>query len=178
TLNKSKGTYTIINSVTTRKFSSGGRNYISHTPCGADSVDIISWDYNWSAPPTNVGKIKFYISTLVANHDHALSGDTTYTKVLELKPAMISGIEDNNKASLSVVVPTISANEFKVKIDNRYENELKRILVLNMDGKVVVNLSCHSQEIVFGNESIKDKGVYLIQIKCMGNLQNLKIVKL
>lgn len=163
TLNKSKGTYTIINSVTTRKFSSGGRNYISHTPCGADSVDRISWDYTWTAPPTNVGKIKFYISTLVANHDHSLSGDTTYTKVINLFPFQSTDVGNFDTESIKIF-PNPATDV--ITISGLNESKITHLSVTDVTGMKVIEQKIISSAIYklnLNNYSLS-AGMYFLNI--------------
>jgi hypothetical protein len=89
--NTTIGTFTIDDMVRTRTFNDGSRKYVSHTPCGADAVppDSLSWTFHWKAPATNVGNITLYLAGLAANHNHALSGDDTYTLTVHLVPDSI-----------------------------------------------------------------------------------------
>lgn len=95
--NTTIGTFTIDDMVRTRTFNDGARKYVSHTPCGADAAppDSLSWTFHWKAPATNVGNITLYLAGLAANHNHALSGDDTYTLTVHLVPdSIISGVKD------------------------------------------------------------------------------------
>ena len=94
TTNTSVGTFSLINVSSTRTYTLGGRRYVSHTPCGADSQDSATWTYKWKAPSINKGKVKIYMSMLVSNHDEALTGDTTYTGVLQINSSTITGIKN------------------------------------------------------------------------------------
>lgn len=89
--NTTIGTFTIDDQARTRTFNDGSRKYVSHTPCGADAVppDSLSWTFHWKAPATNVGNITLYLAGLAANHNHALSGDDTYTLTVHLVPDSI-----------------------------------------------------------------------------------------
>lgn len=89
--NTTVGTFTIDDPVRTRTFSDGPRKYVSHTPCGADAVppDSLSWTFHWKAPATNMGNITLYLAGLAANHNHALSGDDTYTMAVHFVPDTI-----------------------------------------------------------------------------------------
>jgi hypothetical protein len=86
--NTTIGTFSIDDAVRTRTYSDGSRKYVSHTPCGADAMpaDSLSWTFHWKAPATDVGPITLYIAGLAANHNHALSGDDTYTLTVQLLP--------------------------------------------------------------------------------------------
>ncbi len=94
--NTTIGTFSIDDPTRTRTFSDGPRKYVSHTPCGADAVppDSLSWTFHWKAPTTNAGNITLYLAGLSANHNHALSGDDTYTLVVHLLPdSMASSLQ-------------------------------------------------------------------------------------
>ena len=95
--NSTIGNFTIDDEVRTRTFNDGPRNYVSHTPCGADAVppDSLSWTFHWQAPTTNVGEITLYLAGLASNHSHSLGGDDTYTLSIRLVPdSMVSKIND------------------------------------------------------------------------------------
>lgn len=89
--NTTIGTFTIDDQVRTRTFNDGARKYVSHTPCGADATppDSLSWTFHWKAPTTTMGNITLYLAGLAANHNHALSGDDTYTLTVHLVPDTI-----------------------------------------------------------------------------------------
>ena len=89
--NTTIGTFTIDDMVRTRTFNDGARKYVSHTPCGADAAppDSLSWTFHWKAPTTTMGNITLYLAGLAANHNHALSGDDTYTLTVHLVPDTI-----------------------------------------------------------------------------------------
>ena len=63
-----------------------GRTYVGHTVCGADvdPLGSIQWPFNWEAHSSDVGDIKFYLSSLATNHNHSTSGDHTYTQIITL----------------------------------------------------------------------------------------------
>jgi hypothetical protein len=95
--NTTTGTFSIDDAVRTRTYNDGPRKYVSHTPCGADATppDSLSWTFHWKAPATNVGNITLYLAGLVANHNHALSGDDTYTMTVHFVPdSTVSGVTE------------------------------------------------------------------------------------
>ncbi len=94
--NTTIGAFNLVDAVRTRKYTLGGRNYLSHTPCGADADTIGKsyWTYSWTAPASNVGAITLYISGLAANHNEATTGDFTYTKTIVLNQSAASSIDE------------------------------------------------------------------------------------
>ena len=84
--NSNAGTFSLIDEENTRLMSGMGRTYVGHTVCGAD-VDppgSLQWSFDWQAPGSDVGDIKFYLSSLATNHSHSTLGDNTYTQVITL----------------------------------------------------------------------------------------------
>ncbi|MEZ4805066.1 MAG: choice-of-anchor V domain-containing protein [Bacteroidia bacterium] len=61
------------------------RNYVVQTSTGSSSTatDSVRWVFKWKAPSSNVGKVKFYITTNAANDDNKDGGDDIYAKVFE-----------------------------------------------------------------------------------------------
>lgn len=102
--NGNAGSFTVLDGVRTRKYTLGGRNYFSHTPCGADTdtAGTITWTFTWTAPSTNVGTIKVYMAGLAANHNDAVTGDLTYTLTKTLTFGGTTGITEaeENKIEL------------------------------------------------------------------------------
>lgn len=86
--NVNLGGFGLLETVRTRTYMDGARNYVSHTPCGADAQDSTEWSFTWQAPATDVGPITIYMANLVANHNEATSGDETYTRTITLSPAV------------------------------------------------------------------------------------------
>lgn len=87
--NVNLGGFSLLETVRTRTYADGPRDYVSHTPCGADAQDSTEWSFTWQAPATNVGPVTIYMANLVANHSHSLSGDETYTRTITLTPSAV-----------------------------------------------------------------------------------------
>ncbi len=84
--NSNAGSFSLTDEETTRLLYGMGRTYVGHTICGADaeSSGFIEWSFNWQAPVSDIGDIKFYLSSLETNHNHSASGDNTYTQILTM----------------------------------------------------------------------------------------------
>ncbi len=177
--NAAAGSFSLINTSTTRIYTMGGRRYVSHTPCGADSQDSMAWTYQWKAPATNKGKIKFYLSTLVANHDHALTGDTTYTRTLELDAlSQPLGIKSNEANNIKFnVFPTLFTNGFTIDFTGAAPGQLKTISLHNIQGKLMLkNSTTNSSHYQSVDETIPN-GIYFLMIDVAGKKQTCKILK-
>lgn len=57
--------------------SSGGRDYANHTSTSNTSANI-TWVWTWDAPATDMGPVKFYVASNVANGNDLSSGDIIY----------------------------------------------------------------------------------------------------
>ena len=175
TLNKAQGTFGVIDAANTRKFSSGGRSYLSHTPCGADSKDSIRWTYKWTAPATNKGKIKIYMALLVANHDHGLAGDTTYTRILSLEPNLSTGVENNTTLQKTKVYPSIISNEIFVEFKDQFSGETKELEILTLTGESLKHLKTSESRIKVDADLVS--GLYLLKIKHENHFEVFRILK-
>lgn len=86
--NDPAGTFTNLNSRTqklTNTVNTKSRQYITHTQTGTDTVkyDSTRWVFQWKAPATYVGKIKFYVVLMASNSSSTDGGDVVYGKTFE-----------------------------------------------------------------------------------------------
>lgn len=81
-----------------------GRSYITHSNqgSGASSTGKRIWNFNWKAPATNVGTVKFYLATIGANNNGQNSGDRIYTRNVTLTPF----VQQTNTLAITSVEPT------------------------------------------------------------------------
>ncbi len=176
-INRAKGTFGLIDSIATRKFSSGNRTYISHTPCGADSINSIHWTFNWKAPVSNSGNLKIYMSLLVADHDHTILGDTTYTRILTLKPNIPINSDDLNNFVFVKVYPTTFSNLIRIEFDNQFLYKEKQFTIKDISGRIIESFSAMDQTVIHSLSDFQNQGIYFLQIKCMGSKQAYKLIK-
>jgi PKD repeat protein len=73
------GTFTITNTTNTASqtgtISGFLRKYVSHKAANATQV----WTFNWTAPPTDMGPITFFLVGLGANSSNSSAGDKVYS---------------------------------------------------------------------------------------------------
>ena len=86
--NSAAGTYTSTDARTqTLRGTVGGktRYYVSQTSKGTADVasDSTSWVFQWKAPNSNMGKVRFYINLNSANGNGGTSGDYIYEKTID-----------------------------------------------------------------------------------------------
>lgn len=67
---------------------SGTKSYVTQTSAGAFPGQGFgaSWNFNWTAPVTNVGNVTFYAAGLLGDNDNSDSGDRTVTAVAVIPP--------------------------------------------------------------------------------------------
>lgn len=177
-VNVSTGTFSLVDAIRTRIYTLGGRNYVSHTPCGADAVDSTTWTYKWKAPSSDKGKVKIYMSMLVANHDEALTGDTTYTRILQINSPSTTGIFDQNlNTHLTKVFPTYFSNSYTIDFDPTFSNNLKTVSLYTTNGKLmqkdITKESNFKQEI----ERELTTGMYILKIDYGIRSESFKLIK-
>src|SRR6186713_3291779 len=158
------GTFTNINGLRTRTFADGNRNYVGHTPCGADSADANSWTFHWTAPATNVDTITFYLGTLAANHDHALTGDYGYERQLILVPQTTSLQE----TALDKYILYPNPFNESIYIDGPAVKSIRNISLCSVTGSIIY-AGLKFTEVAPGKLKIDDDlqitpGVYLLKI--------------
>lgn len=92
--NEAAGTFTNINS-RVQTFSStvgsGTRYYAEHTGTGTSAVsgDSVAWTFEWKAPNSNVGDVKFYLALNVTNSSSGITGDYIYNKTFTVSPSSL-----------------------------------------------------------------------------------------
>ena len=98
----SVGTFTVTNINQTRLLSGTvtgfSRTYVSHR--SASSVQ--NWSFDWTAPPTDIGPITFFLSGVAANNNNNDNGDKVYATSFTISavppPAPVAsfGFSQNN----------------------------------------------------------------------------------
>lgn len=163
--NTTIGTFTIDDAVRTRTYNDGPRKYVSHTPCGADATppDSLSWTFHWKAPATNVGNITLYLAGLASNHNHALSGDDTYTLMVHLIPDSIAlGLQDPTSINRLQLWPNPASDVVHFSVVGDSDNGSTRMAeVWSGDGRFL-----SSTALTQNNLSVADlqSGIYRLRI--------------
>jgi len=110
--NSNVGTFSLTDEVNTRLIEDDhngtDRIYVGHTVCGADAdtEGSLQWSFKWKAPESDVGDIKFYLSSLATNHNHSTSGDHTYTQVITMSynDVVLGDLDGNGAINILDVV--------------------------------------------------------------------------
>ena len=83
------GTFDNLNNRTqkkTRTVSGKTRQYLEQTSTGSSSTGTneVEWTFEWKAPSSNVGTIKFYACVNAANGNSGTSGDQIYARAIDV----------------------------------------------------------------------------------------------
>lgn len=71
----------------TQNVNSKSRQYIYHTSSGTSGSGKVSWSFEWDAPSTNVGSVKFYVALNSTNSNSGSGGDKIILKSFEFDPS-------------------------------------------------------------------------------------------
>lgn len=150
----------------TQAFSSGGRDYVSHTVNSNTNAPMF-WLWTWTAPATNVGDVTFYIASNSANNNGATSGDEIYlsTHTVSVDPTI--GIDENEKEETSFEAGySPSSHAITVDFNSLTSGDMYFNLV-DLNGKSVFTYDLDNamigdnHEMVSLPESIKN-GIYVV----------------
>ena len=75
--NAMAGSFTGNNGIGTQIVSAGSKDYATHTSASNSSTNQF-WVWEWTAPATNVGPVKFYVASNKADGNGATGGDLIY----------------------------------------------------------------------------------------------------
>lgn len=147
--NSFAGDFTGNNGFGTAITSFNGRKYANHTSSSNTSANQF-WSWEWQAPATDLGPIRFYIATNIANGNSASSGDAIYlSEHLFGSTSGIQEIEEDVTDFSAGFVP--STNEVSINFSSK-----------TVDG-MFLNLVDLSGKSVFvsrpGNSSLGDNSV-------------------
>lgn len=170
--NTTIGSFSLIENVRTRTYADGNRNYVSHTPCGADSTGANSWNFTWTAPNSNEDTVTLYIGALVANHNHSTSGDFGYTRKIVLPVQPVNSISESSSYQLGIY-PNPATNEIAFQLPKT--NSLYDFSITDLTGKTVMRQNNYSGRSL--NISQLPSGTYYMQIKTADNFYSSKFQK-
>lgn len=153
--NQQAGTLTITNTNNTALQTQGGKQYISHKNAATNNT----WSFNWTAPATNVGTVRFYFAGNAANGNSNTTGDFIYTSSLSLNPGTGTGIKEAATAQVNVF-PNPASNRLNLNL----ARPATRLKVLDLAGRelhALENVALESQLDV----SAYPNGTYFLQLE-------------
>ena len=90
--NSRAGTSSGISSVSAVQNTSS-QQYVNHV---SSSTGALSWEFNWTAPATNEGDVRFYLATNVANGNNSTSGDNIFTSQHTFSAVSGASVKENS----------------------------------------------------------------------------------
>ena len=156
------GTFEIDPAGNTQLGEANGKQYIKQTAIGAaaGTNDENSWEFQWTAPDTDVGPITFYTAGNAANGNFTATGDYIYTEQAESIPPVpiVAGVslEIVGDTALSTMHAVAGVNYiFKVtNIGNMMDTiTLEASAEVGIEGSVLGALSDRSVELEAGAEA-------------------------
>jgi len=175
--NTNVGTWVITDATNTQTINGGGRDYVTHTPTG-NMANV--WNFEWTAPATGEGDIKFYLAAALTNNDGSTQNDEVHlVELLITEDASNSIVEHSEIVDID--------NSFKIKQNNGFVtpslelNQAKTatINVTGLNGQVVYTATVNLQE---GNNilapidlSKEAKGIYVISFVIDNNIIARKV---
>ena len=153
------GSFTVDDAANTQLTETNGKEYIQHTTAGtaAGTNDAHSWEFEWTAPDTDIGPITFYAAGNAANNDSTPAGDYIYTTQEESIPPVpiVAGV------SLEIVgdmvlstMDAVAGVSYTLKVTNT-GNMMDTIALeasaeVGIEGSVLGSLSDRSIELEAG----------------------------
>ncbi len=141
--NTNAGTLTITNSSTQIKsFTVNGvsRKNVVHTLNGGNTPDAKTFEFDWTAPNTNIGNVTFYYAGVASNADGEEStGDHVYTGSQVVTPALSTSILELAPGVEINVYPNPVTDMVKVDYALR-DAERVAITLYDLNGRVVEQL--------------------------------------
>lgn len=164
--NQKIGTYGTAPSKTS-VYNAGQAQIWGHTSPATTSQSA-SWTIEWTSPAAGAGEITMYTASVISNGNNSDNGDFVATKNIKLTESPTNGTDK------------IAVNEFKVffDVDNsviKANQELKRILVWDVSGKLVKSIETNSH--LYTLNGLRS-GTYILNVWGMNsiNKSTLKIV--
>lgn len=157
------------------------RKYITHKSAGAaaTSTGVNEWTFDWKAPATNIGNIKFYYATNATNKNNQNTGDQVFLSTFEIKPKVSTGIEEKSTEAFFNAYYSSWSKQLIVSYDNVPAGRA-RIELRNMEGQLIqtdeVNNSGKSaQNMEVNINSTLAKGIYLVTYRVDNTMLSRKV---
>jgi hypothetical protein len=163
--------------------STNGRVNLTHKKNGGLANNSKTFNFQWTAPATNVGNLTFYFAGAACNNNGSDdSGDYTKSGTQIITPANTTSIPNLNyaKNSFTILNNPITNQLLKVKYTNNDPTGFN-LLITDINGKNVFqenflgNISEGIAEINL-NENQISKGIYFVTLKNSQDVKTQKIV--
>ena len=125
--NNKAGDFVVTNTVNTTTQTSNSRQYISHK--NANSTN--QWQFEWTAPSSDVGKITFYFAGNAANGSGA-NNDHIYTNTAEIS-TLVSSVVNQSIPGFEIA-PTIVTDRLTLNFHLQQSGNVN-VTLYSIDGK-------------------------------------------
>lgn len=119
-------------------------NYATHTSSGLSGTDSKTWTFNWTAPATAQGTVRFLAYGNASNSSNSDNGDLIYSATRTFAPAT-TGIADVTGLGNVEVYPNPVKDKFNMSIQLKKDGIVKAELI-NRNGTKVQQLFSESFE--------------------------------
>jgi len=169
--NAKKGTFVITDEAQTRQ--ANANTSVTHTLTGTTpSGDSKSWSFNWTAPASGTGSIKFYGAFNAANGDNTNSGDQIYLSSLTVNEGS-TGITENLAGMVDVKVYPNPFTDFLEISSGKLEVPAGSIRISSQDGREVYSktITDNAQNKIRVDAGSFAKGIYIVTVIFEDNRQ-------
>lgn len=157
---------------------SAGRQYLSHKSAG---TGVSSWTFDWTAPATDVGPVKFYVATNKTNSNNGDSGDIVYLSQHILNSSGATSFiseYQKTKASLHLFYQA-STNGIQLDFTTEILDDL-HAAVHNINGQVVysskLGKTYPGENSHFMSLPSLSSGIYMVHLFIGNNAFSQKVV--
>jgi hypothetical protein len=167
TKNQPVGTLGVINSSLTQMVTNSGpfpsRQYIEHTEEGtfAGQTGGATWTFNWVAPSTDEGSVKFYVASNFANDDGNDTGDQIHTANLTIP----SGVQSTPDQPVPVILNAAVSGKTLTIMGQNFDSTS----VVSVNGKTVMTEFDSSSPVILtcptGGKGIKVGSQVTLRVK-------------
>ncbi|HAP01037.1 MAG TPA: hypothetical protein DCQ93_03835 [Bacteroidetes bacterium] len=172
--NVKAGTASLINTaITSNNTTVNNRWYVGHHSANSTKV----WQFNWTAPSTNVGDVTFYATGVCANGDGHDTGDHVGKTTFVFSPNPFNGVADVEANGSSLLIQNPVSDKILVSFKNAVAGK-STVQLFDSNGKLVSVLMNENQNTGIETRSF-DKpaasGIYFLDYT-HGNFHEVKKV--
>lgn len=150
-------------------------NYIVHNSTvngnGVNSSHTFTFD--WTAPATGTGNVKFWAAGNSANGNNSSSGDQIYNNSLLVNEAPGASITEDIIDAFNLF-PNPATETTNIRIPAQMMDGTLR--VMDLTGKIVFNKKMIESEFSLNLSEFKN-GIYIVELNKAGKVKTLKLVK-
>lgn len=150
-----------------------GNGHITHRSTSTAPVSgTFNWQFQWTAPSSGTGNVKFSTAVLFANGNGSNSGDNTVISNITVTEDLTVSIDKKKELSIKAYPnPVIDY----LYIDNEKQNTLS-IQVYNQSGALVKHLNSSENQFKLDFSQLT-QGVYYVNVSSKNKNKSFKLIK-